>query len=128
MAKKNKTDIKQFDAFNIQEQLTTAPCVPAIRNSLKLWRDDKYKGITETTRELINYWFYTDHILLNGQTFRFHIAQREAIETMIYIFEVEKIRNRKQLLEKYAFNTKDLRLSPYYFLGCLCRWYLIFSL
>jgi len=113
MAKKPKKDKKQLDAFNIQEYLTTAPCVPAIRESIKAWREDKYKGITDTTKELINYWFKRDHALSNGQTFHFHQAQREAIETMIYIFEVEKIRNRKQLLEKFAFNTKDLRLPPY---------------
>jgi len=61
----------------------------------------------------LNFWFYTDHILHNGQTFRYHTAQREAIETLIYIFEVKKIRNRKDLLENYAFTTKDLRLPPY---------------
>lgn len=99
--------------FNIQEHLTTAACVPAIREAVKSWRAENYKGITETTRELINYWFKTDHTLYNGQSFRFHTAQREAIETLIYIFEVARIKNRKELLEKYAFNTKELRLPPY---------------
>ena len=114
MAKKNRnTDAKQKDLFNIQEQLSTAACVPAIREAVKKWRDNKYKGITETTKELLNFWFNTDHILYNGQTFRYHLAQREAIETLIYIFEVDKIRTRKDLLEKYAFNTNDLRLPPY---------------
>ena len=113
MAKKKKTDASQRDMFNIQEQLKTAACVPAIREAVKAWRADKYKGITDTTRELLNFWFYTDHILPNGQPFRFHTAQREAIETLIFIFEVAKVRTRKELLEKYAFNTKDLRLPPY---------------
>jgi type III restriction enzyme len=112
MAKK-KIDIKQKDLFNIQEQLSTAACVPAIREAVKAWRANKYKGITETTKELLNFWFHTDHILHNGQIFRYHLAQREAIETLIYIYEVKKIRNRKELLEAYAFNTKDLRLPPY---------------
>ena len=103
----------QKDLFNIQEQLSTAACVPAIREAMKAWRADKYKGITETTRELLNFWFHTDHVLSNGQTFRYHLAQREAIETLIFIYEVKKVRNRKNLLEAYAFNTKDLRLPPY---------------
>ncbi len=110
---KKKSKKNQKDLFNIQEQLNTAACVPAIREAIKTWRAEKYKGITETTRELLNYWFYTDHTLPNGQTFHFHSAQREAIETLIYVFEVAKIRNRKQLLEQFAFNTKDLRLPPY---------------
>ncbi len=110
---KQKKDSSQKDLFNIQEQLSTAACVPAIREAVKAWRADKYKGITETTRELLNFWFNTDHVLHNGHIFRYHLAQREAIETLIYIFEVKKIRNRKDLLESFAFTTKDLRLPPY---------------
>lgn len=112
MARK-KTDSNQLDMLNIQERLSTAPCVPAIREAVKAWRAGKYKGITETTRELLNFWFYTDHILPNGQAFRYHTAQREAMETLIYIYEVKKIRTRKDLLENFAFSTKDLRLPPY---------------
>ncbi len=112
MARK-KAPNAQKDLFNIQEQLSTAACVPAIREAVKAWRNDKYKGITATTRELLNFWFYTDHILNDGQTFRYHTAQREAIETLIYIYEVKKIRTRKDLLENYAFTLKDLRLPPY---------------
>ena len=112
MARK-KAPNAQKDLFNIQEQLSTAACVPAIREAVKAWRNDKYKGITATTRELLNFWFYTDHILHDGQTFRYHTAQREAIETLIYIYEVKKIRTRKDLLENYAFTLKDLRLPPY---------------
>jgi len=108
-----KSNNSQKDLFNIQEQLSTAACVPAIREAIKAWRADKYKGITETTRELLNFWFHTDHVLHNGQTFKYHTAQREAIETLIFIYEVKKIRNRKDLLEAYAFSTKDLRLPPY---------------
>jgi len=103
----------QKDLFNIQEQLRTAVCVPALREAVKGWRASGYKGITQTTRELLNFWFHNDHILADGQTFQFYPAQKEAIETLIYVFEVEKIGSRKQLLERFAFNTKDLRLPPY---------------
>ncbi|MCX7986210.1 MAG: DEAD/DEAH box helicase family protein [Bacteroidales bacterium] len=111
MAKKTQTT-KQTN-INIEEQLKTAACVPAIREAVKAWRSSGYLGITETTRELLNFWFNTDHILSNGQPFRFHKAQQDAIETLIYIYEVAKVRTRKELLEKYAFNNKDLRLPPY---------------
>ena len=110
---KRKKDNSQSDMFNIQEQLSTAACVPAIREAIKSWRAENYKGITDTTKELLNFWFHTDHVLPNGQNFRFHTAQREAMETLIFIFEVAKIKNRKELLEQYAFNQKDLRLPPY---------------
>src|ERR1700733_2172627 len=112
MARK-KTAESQTDMFNIQEQLSTAACVPAIREAVKAWRLDNYKGITEMTKELLNFWFHTEHVLHNGQVFRYHIAQREAIETLIFLFEVKKIHNRKDLLETFAFTTQDLRLPPY---------------
>jgi type III restriction enzyme len=113
MGKRKSVGKEQKDMFNIQEQLNTAACVPQIREAIKAWRADKYKGITNTTRELFNFWFHTDHALANGQIFRYHAAQREAIETLVYLFEVRNIRNRKTLLETFAFNTKDLRLPPY---------------
>lgn len=110
---KRKNNSKQSDLFNIQEYLSTAPCVPALRNAIQSWRASNYKGITQTTRELLNYWFYTDHRLPNGRKFAYYLAQKEAIETLIYVFEVEKVRTRKQLMEKFAINSHDLRLPPY---------------
>lgn len=111
--RKTETEAVQKDLFNVQEQLSTAACVPAIRTAVKEWRTSKYKGITDTTRELLNFWFYTDHVLPNGSLFRYHTAQREAVETLIYLFEVRKIATRKELLETFAFTIKDLRLPPY---------------
>ncbi len=111
MGRKQKKE-KQIELFDIQEQLRTAACVPAIRQTVKTWKEGGYKGITDTTRELLNYWFYTDHILPTGKRFIYHKAQQEAIETLIYIFEVEKIRNRIGLIKKYS-SQKDLRLPSY---------------
>lgn len=109
MGRKKKQQANEPELFNIQERLSTAPCVPAIRKEVQQWREDGYKGITDTTRELLNFWFYTDH----PNRFKYHYAQQEAIESLIYIYEVKKIRSRKDLLEKYAINQKDLRLPPY---------------
>ena len=118
MARPRKvSDGIQADLFNVQELLTTAPCVPAIREAVTAWRKGGYKGITDTTRELLNYWFFTDHTLPGSSfpgrsRFRYHTAQREAIETLIYVVEVAGIRNRTALLEKYAMAQRGLRLPP----------------
>ena len=87
----------------------TAPCVPAIKEAVNAWRSGGYKGVTETTRTLLSYWFKTDHRLPNGRTFEYHYAQREAMETLIYLYEVVKVRRQKQLIEKYTTLT-DLKL------------------
>ncbi len=110
---RKKKDAAQTDLLYIREHLITAPCVLAVRNAVNSWREDKYKGVTHTTRELLNFWFNADHKLPDGTVFRYYYSQQEAIETLIYLYEVEKIRSRKELLERFAMSGIDLRLPPY---------------
>lgn len=93
----------------LEAKTSTAPCVPALREKVKEWREGGYKGITATTRLLLNFWFRNDHRLPNRRKFEYHYAQREAIETLIYLYEVVSVRNQKDLLEKFADQT-DIRL------------------
>src|SRR5437588_3561979 len=72
--------------FDVTGQLRTAPCVPALRQAVDAWRRENYPGITQTMRLLLNYWFRTDHRLPTGQRFAYHDSQREAIETLIYVY------------------------------------------
>ena len=80
---------------------------------MKAWRADNYKGITDTTRVLLKHWFYNDHKLRTGAPFKYHPSQQEAIETLIFVWEAERVRSRKDLLEKYAQEWKDIRLPAY---------------
>jgi len=104
---------EQSGLFDLSPFLRTAPCVPMLRKLVTAWRANGYQGATSTTRTLLNYWFLADHKLRNGQLFRYHDAQREAIETLIYVYEVAQVRNRKDLLEKYVFSNNELRLPSY---------------
>ncbi|MHB1007357.1 MAG: DEAD/DEAH box helicase family protein, partial [Chloroflexota bacterium] len=97
----------------LEARVKTAPCVPAIREAVANWRAGGYKGITDTTGLLLNYWFRTSHRQRNGRSFRYHDSQREAVETLIYLYEVAGIRRHKSLLEKYATNIPELRLLQY---------------
>jgi len=60
-----------------------------------------------------NHWFNTEHRLRSGRRFEYHSSQRQAIETLIFVWEFEKVRTRKGLLERYAQTLKDVRLPPY---------------
>jgi type III restriction enzyme len=100
MARKPK--IAGQDLFNIAENLRTAVCVPNIRTEVLAWREAGYAGVTKTTKTLLNHWFYQDHVLKNGRRFNYHTSQRDALEALVYIWEVKKIRNRKDLLETFA--------------------------
>src|SRR5438105_2467920 len=95
----------------LDARIASAPCVPAIREKVNAWRD-KYDGVSPTTRLLLNYWFHTDHRLADGSRFAYHYFQREAIETLVYLYEVAKVRRHKSLVESYA-TRSDLRLLQF---------------
>ena len=97
----------------LEPRAKTAPCVPAIRKAVDEWRAKDYKGVTDTTRILLNYWFKTDHRLPNGRPFVYHDSQRRAIEAMVYLYEVAQVRRHKDLVEKYAGANANLRLLQY---------------
>jgi type III restriction enzyme len=98
-----KTRQPQGDQLDIlQARVTTAPCVPSIRKAVAEWRKAKYEGATDTTRTLFSYWFGTDHRLSGGRPFRYYSAQQEAMETLVWLCEVEKIRRHRDLVERYA--------------------------
>lgn len=94
----------------IEPTLKTAPCVPAIREAVAEWRKRGYKGVTDTTRSLLDFWFRTDHRLPDRRPFRYHDSQRAAIETLVYLYEIVGVRRHKDLIERFAPQTPDLRL------------------
>lgn len=76
--------------------------MPEIRKGVNEWRLKKYKGATDTTKALFNYWFSTDHRRPDGQSFQYYGAQREAVETVAWLYEVEKVRRHRDLVERFA--------------------------
>ena len=80
--------------------------------AMQAWHDNGYKGATGTTRELLNYWLKSDHRQADGSLFSYRYFQREAIETLIYLWEVQRIRSRRELLERYA-PALDISLPAY---------------
>jgi type III restriction enzyme len=96
-----------------EARVTTAPAVPAIRKAVSDWRDARYKGATETSKLLLRYWFTADHRLPNGSRFKYHYFQRDALETLVYLYEVAQVRRHKDLLEQYAPNIPGIHLLQY---------------
>jgi type III restriction enzyme len=82
--------------------------VNKLREEVDTWRDNDYPGVTDTTRELLYFWFFNDH-KVNGELFNYWFCQREAVETLIYLFEVKKYDDLKPVIETYSENfRKDL--------------------
>ena len=76
------------------------PLVDKIRKEVKKFRDSGYKGASNTSVSLLKYWFQTRKNI-NGQDFKYYFAQRESIETLIYLIEIAKIETKYDLL-KYS--------------------------
>ena len=76
------------------------PFVEKIREEVHEWRQFGYDGVSETTKSLLNFWFTRDH---NG--FRYYFAQRESVESLIYIFENQNINNNRKLLKYDSWET-----------------------
>jgi type III restriction enzyme len=78
------------------------PLVYKIRKEVKKWRDDDYKGATSTSKALLAWWFQKNHTLLKDieaiSSFQYYFAQREAIETVIYLYEVVKVKDKYDLM------------------------------
>jgi type III restriction enzyme len=96
----------------LQAHVTTAPCVTPIRKAVSEWRKAKYNGATATTKTLFNYWFGTDHRLPGGQPFRYYHAQKEALETLVWLYEVEGVRRHRDLIERFG-NVPGIHVLQY---------------
>lgn len=92
----------------------TAPCVPSLRREVAKWSKGRvYPGVTGTTRVLLTHWFEREHKSDSGGRFAYHTSQREAVETIVYLYEVKKIRTIKNLLQSFASGPKSLRLTQF---------------
>jgi type III restriction enzyme len=78
------------------------PLVHKIRQDVKDWRDTNYDGITDTIKALLHWWFRREHIMPLADRslfdFQYYFAQREAIETVIYLYEVVKVKDKYDLI------------------------------
>ena len=75
--------------------------VNKLRLAVKEWRDSGYPNATTTTKRLLDFWFNEDHIV-NNEKFEFWYAQRESIETLIYVYEVMKKRRFIDLAREFG--------------------------
>lgn len=73
-----------------------------LRDKVGNWREDGYPGCSTVTERLFNYWFEEDHLIKDGNIFRYYFAQREAVETLIYLVEVKGIYDAKELIDHFA--------------------------
>lgn len=78
------------------------PLVAEIRRGVKAFRDAGYDGASPTSRSLLNWWFREPHLLPQADgsmaEFRYFFAQQEAIEAIVYLYDVARVRDKYDLM------------------------------
>ena len=78
------------------------PLVANIRLGVAAWRAADYAGASPTSRALLAWWFAADHLTdaADGtqSQFRYYFAQREAVETIIWLYDVRNARDKFDLM------------------------------
>ena len=79
------------------------PLVYKIRKEVNEWRDNYYNGATPSSKALLSWWFNTVHVVPKSDgtmsEFKYYFAQREAIETIIYLYEVARVKDKYDLIK-----------------------------
>ncbi len=78
------------------------PLVAQIRNKVKEFRDGGYVGASDTSRSLLKWWFKEPHLLPQPDgaiaEFQYFFAQREALETIICLYDVVGAKDKFDLM------------------------------
>ncbi len=78
------------------------PLVSQLRQRVKVWRDSGYDGAADTSRSLLNWWFNTPHLMPQADgtmaAFEYYFAQREALETIVYLYDVVGVQDKFDLM------------------------------
>ena len=102
-----------FPAYQIPavQRESRAALVPSIRAAVHDWRSSGYEGATGTSQRLLRHWFESDHLNAAGEEWLYYYCQREAVETLIYLYEVMRARSLYDLARRYDENRR-VQLSP----------------
>jgi len=59
-----------------------------IKQAVRSWRQANYDGTSPVSKRLLEFWFKEEHVLADGSRFQFWVCQRQAFESLVYLYEV----------------------------------------
>lgn len=78
------------------------PLVAKLRREVKTFRDSGYADASPSSRSLLRWWFREPHLLERAdgrrEEFRYFFAQREAVETIVYLYDAAGVRDKYDLM------------------------------
>ena len=86
------------------------PLVENVRKAVKKWRDNGYPNVSETTRALLAWWF----VSRPEGAISYYFSQREAVESVVYLYEAEQIKDKYNLLRFSAGNVTPEMISEHW--------------
>ena len=79
-----------------------APLVARVRVEVNEWRAAGYPGASPTSKALLKWWFDTPHLVEQADgseaEFRYYFAQREAVESVIWLYDAKGARDKFDLM------------------------------
>ena len=99
-------DVRWFPADELLRETSYEKLLPPLVNELRKcvfdWRNRNYEGVSATTKSLLNWWFQTSHPMPQADgtigNFQYYFAQRESVETVIYLHEIVQVADKQDLL------------------------------
>lgn len=92
------------------------PLVARVREEVSAWRDAGYPGASATSAALLRWWFLSPHLVEQADgsqdEFRYYFAQREAVETVIWLYEVRSARDKFDLIRFDASGAVSAGMFP----------------
>lgn len=99
-------EVRWFPGDNLFRELGYQKLLPPLVHNLRLkvgeWRDSGYEGATATSIALLKWWFGREHLIPKADgsvfNFRYYFAQREAVEAVIYLYDVVQAKDKYDLI------------------------------
>ena len=92
------------------------PLVQQLRLKVQAFRNRGYEGASDTSKSLLNWWFNEPHLQDQSDgtsaQFQYFFAQREALETIIYLYEVVKAQDKFDLMRFDASGAVSAKMFP----------------
>lgn len=92
------------------------PLVANIRDEVSDWREAGYPDASPTSKALLQWWFHTDHMAEQADgsltRFQYYFAQREAVETIVWLYDVRQARDNFDLMRFDASGAVSAGMFP----------------
>ncbi len=105
-------DLRWYPDGDLDNRRIVPVLVKELRERVYHWREAKYEGASDTSIALLNWWFGGANKDESADRMRYYFAQQEAMETIVYLYEVEKVLKSRDFLEFDSIGSSNYSIKP----------------